>query len=184
MFTRKHLKHNTISKVYPVARHVLINISSSNTCYETVQCSFCRRRYRSHMEKVMKNSGLIVGATVLSILSAVSSAFAIPSLQLDIKGGTYDSASETIVSKTGSFTLYAYLIPDASAPLVGTYYVSAAILPAVSSSTSLGSFKFDGTTVNATSDMTFGTPPVCFTRINQTLNRTQTKDSTRAVFSI
>lgn len=86
---------------------------------------------------------------------------AIPTLQLDIAGGTYDASSETIVSPSGSFTLYAYLIPDKFNNLTNNYYISAAIAPQISSGGGvIGSFNFDGTTINATTDMTYGVPPI------------------------
>ena len=90
----------------------------------------------------------------------INRAHAIPSLQLDIEGGIYDSVTQTVVSSGTSFTLYAFLIPDAGAPLGDTYYISAGLTPAVKQPTSLGSFVFDGTTIDATNDMVYGSPPV------------------------
>lgn len=86
---------------------------------------------------------------------------AIPTLQLDIAGGTYDASSETIVSSGDAFTLYAYLIPNKFNSLVDDYYISAAIAPQIGSGgAAIGSFNFDGITINATSDMTYGVPPI------------------------
>jgi hypothetical protein len=101
---------------------------------------------------------IIVLAAFLAL--APRSVFAIPSLQLDIAGGTYDSTTETIVSSGSSFTLYALLIPSTHTPLVGTYYISAAVVPAVSSPSSLGSFTFNSSLINVTSGMVYGVPPI------------------------
>lgn len=97
---------------------------------------------------------------LLFLGSIINRAEAIPSLQLDIAGGTYDSATQTVVSSGTSFTLYALLIPDAGAPLGDTYYISAAVTPAVNQPISLGSFVFDGTAVDVTSGMVYGSPPI------------------------
>lgn len=94
----------------------------------------------------------------------VSAAYAVPTLQLDIEGGTYDPVTGTIIASGTPFTLYALLTPgpndSVSTMLAETYYVSAALTPQVSSPSSLGSFTFAGNTVNVTSDMTYGTPPI------------------------
>ena len=104
----------------------------------------------------MKRSFVLVGLVLFS-----RAAFAIPSLQLDIDGGVYDTTTETVIAQSSPFTLDAYLIPDAKAPLDGTYYISAAILPPVGPApASLGSFVFNGTTVNVTTDMVYGDPPL------------------------
>lgn len=103
------------------------------------------------------------GAAVLALVfgpAGVRTASAVPTLQLDIGGGVYDTTTETIVATTDPFTLYALLVPDADNTLGDTYYVSAAITPAVASPADLGSFVFNGTTINVTSDMIYGTPPI------------------------
>ena len=87
-------------------------------------------------------------------------ASAIPTLQLGIVGGTYNAATQTIVSSGPVFSIYAFLNPNASNLLGDTYYLSMALTPQVSSASSLGSFTVDGNTVNATTDMTYGTPPL------------------------
>ena len=85
---------------------------------------------------------------------------AIPTLQLGIAGGTYDWSTQTVVSTGPSFSLYAYLLPDTGNLLSDTYYLSMAVTPQVSTSADLGSFTYNSNTVNVTSDMTYGTPPV------------------------
>jgi hypothetical protein len=109
----------------------------------------------------MKLSRIVV---LLGVLLFASRAEALPFLQLDIIGGHYDEATDTIVSGGPTFTLVALLSPgpqdNLASLLADTYYVSAAITPAAGpSGSNLGSFSFNGTTYNATSDMTYGTPP-------------------------
>lgn len=108
------------------------------------------------------------------ILLMVSSFFlcataqAIPVLQVDIAGGTYDSATETIVATGNPFTVYALLNTnqgqygsgDKQVNADDTFYMSVALVPKTGPApASLGSFVFNGVTVNATAGMTYGTPP-------------------------
>ena len=94
-----------------------------------------------------------------AMLPATGILFACPTLQLDIEGGTYDLTTQTIIGDD-SFTLYAYLIPDGSNTLSDEYYISAALVPMVTTESELGSFDFDGDTVNVTEDMVYGVPPL------------------------
>lgn len=104
-------------------------------------------------------------------------AAACPSLQLDIAGGSYDTATETIVSGGSEFSLYALMAPDKQyANLSSYYYIAAALTPnpdasidpSIKSSTDLsklthpdlGSFTFNGLEVQVTKDMVYGTPPL------------------------
>lgn len=109
-----------------------------------------------HIMDQMRRGFLIV--TFLLLTSWVSVASALPSLQLDILGGTYDTTTETIVASSDSFTLYALLLPNKKAPLNDRYYISAALVPKVGAS-DYGSFTFNGATIHATSDMVYGNPP-------------------------
>nr|CBX26940.1 hypothetical protein N47_A09690 [uncultured Desulfobacterium sp.] len=86
--------------------------------------------------------------------------FAYPSLQLDIAGGTYNYATETIIAPGNNFTLYALLKTDNDNLVTDTYYISAAIVPAINSSADLGSFIFAGNNISVTDDMDYGTPPL------------------------
>ncbi len=92
--------------------------------------------------------------------------WACPTLQLDIAGGTYSQpgdgqTKETIVAPEDKFTLYAFLIPNSSNTLQDTYYISAAIVPKVEEpGENLGSFVFSDETINVTSGMTYGIPPL------------------------
>jgi hypothetical protein len=94
---------------------------------------------------------------------------ALPLLQLDIVGGRYDAATQTIVSNGPSFTLVAVLTakPGETVDFAG-YFISAALTPKTGPAhTSVGSFTYDrtwdaagATSVNVTHDMTYGTPPI------------------------
>lgn len=87
-------------------------------------------------------------------------AYAVPILQLDIAGGRYSHSTETIVTSNDVFTLYALLSPSRYNTLGDTYYVSAAVTPQVDAPQDLGSFAFNGSAVNITSDMYYGVPPL------------------------
>lgn len=94
---------------------------------------------------------------------AAASAYAIPTLQLNITGGTYDNATQTVILDTGatSFTVNAYLQEDASNPITDWYGLSIALVPKTGPAAStLGSFKIDSTTVKVTADMVYGVPPL------------------------
>jgi len=109
-------------------------------------------------------------AVILAMVMGSVSAFAIPALQVDIGGGTYDSGTETTVAASDSFDLFALLIPDDAArnvknPLSGTYRVSAALFSDLGDIDelplpTLGSFVFNGTEYDVAADMAWGTPPV------------------------
>jgi hypothetical protein len=87
-------------------------------------------------------------------------AAAVPMLQLDIAGGSYDTTTQTIVSGGTTFSLFALGTHDDVSRLLGrTFYISAAILPASPDANDLGYFSVNGQQVNATADMTYGTPP-------------------------
>ena len=94
--------------------------------------------------------------TIVAGLLAVSSVFALPTLQLDISGGMYDGSTETVVNTSNQFDLVALLN---SSDYSGTYYISMAVTPQISISTDIGSFMF-GTETYTISDMQYGTPPV------------------------
>jgi hypothetical protein len=102
---------------------------------------------------------------VFAAMTVATRAEAVPFLQLDINGGTYDTADETTVANSATFTLVALLTPtgnpnESLADLLGdTYYISAALTPQVSVAGSFGSFEWAGTTYQATGDMVYGTPP-------------------------
>lgn len=102
---------------------------------------------------------------MVGLLFLYQPAFALPNLQLDIVDGSYDTVTETTVATTDPFTLVA-LLQDA-AMLGDDFYLSMAVIPSQLQSTpgpELGQFSFTvdttTTTVNVTSDMTYGTPPI------------------------
>lgn len=118
------------------------------------------------MKRILKALALV---TLLVLGPAMShEAEALPVLQLDFAGGTYDPVTETVVADSGPFTLYAILTPERRATqqeidaLLGTtFYISVALTPQLGDTDpSLGSFSFAGDNVNVTSDMTYGVPPI------------------------
>jgi len=109
--------------------------------------------------------GFLGALSVCGFLAAGAPvAQAYPALQLDIANGYYDNITQTIMTNSNTFTLYALIDTNArpgSAPsLTSTFYISAAVEPLTSTAGNLGSFSVNGTTVNATSDMTYGIPPI------------------------
>lgn len=105
---------------------------------------------------------VLTGLTLFGVLAVgVPVAHAVPALQLDIAGGFYDTTTETIMTSSNSFTLYALLDPTKNGvSITDTYYISVALAPITSTAANLGSFTFNGTNVNATSGMTYGVPPI------------------------
>lgn len=101
----------------------------------------------------MKSIFLAVGAG----LGVVLNAGAIPTLQLDASPATYDPVSETTVSDVNNFTLYA-LLNGLTPSTTDKYYIIAGLQPKNSPSANLGSFVFNGTTVQVTSGMQSGKP--------------------------
>lgn len=98
------------------------------------------------------------------ITSGSLSALAIPTLQLDIGGGTYAGGTDgATVANADSFDLYALLNPGKKKGAIsGTYRISAAIYPRLTETDlpeDLGTFSFGGSTYAATADMVWGAPP-------------------------
>ena len=111
----------------------------------------------------MKSVKAAVFCALLVVASARAEAY--PILQLDIIGGHYDAATQTIVSSGSDFTLVAVLTPKANKPVApylnDTYYISAAVSPEQGpNDTSLGSFTWNTTNYLVTEDMTYGIPPL------------------------
>jgi len=114
------------------------------------------------MRRSVPRLSLLACLIAIAVASRVDAA---PLLQLDIVGGHYDSSSQTMVAGGNPFTLVALATPQgnvsANEILNETYYVSAAISPGVSQpGGNFGSFTVNGQTINATSGMTYGTPPI------------------------
>lgn len=110
------------------------------------------------MKNILSHAG-VAGLTAWFGLAA-GTANAVPVLQLGIAGGAYDLTTQTVVSTDATFSLYAFLAPNNSNTLSDSYYLSMAISPQVSTPANLGSFTYNGTTVNITSGMTYGYPPI------------------------
>jgi len=110
----------------------------------------------------MKKTILIYLLTIAASLCIfIHPAVAIPTLQLDIEGGTYDSTTETIIANDNPFTLYTFLIPDSKNTITDWYYISVAVVPKVGPvGTNLGSFIFNGDTINVTAEMVYGVAPL------------------------
>ena len=112
------------------------------------------------MKSISKKIKVSIFLISLTLLGLSKNVFAIPTLQLDILGGTYDYSTQTIIAPSESFTLYAFLIPDRWNSINDYYYISAAIVPKTGPADSdLGSFVF-GNTIYVTQDMTYGVPPL------------------------
>lgn len=111
------------------------------------------RFVRSIAPAVALSAGWLVAGT----------AQAIPELQLTIPGGSYNSGTETTVAAGQTFDLYALFGPNKD-DLSDTFYLSFALelgngdSPVGSGALNAGSFKFNGTTYNVTSGLTWGTP--------------------------
>jgi hypothetical protein len=111
------------------------------------------------MKSSKKHFAALVGALGLAF---ASSSFALPSLQLDINPGTYDNVTQTTVATTSQFTLRAF---GQGVTLASPYYISMAVVDASGNAVGpanvgLGSFVFNGETIDVTGDMSFGNPPL------------------------
>lgn len=100
---------------------------------------------------------LFLIAAVLCINGTLS---AIPSLQLDIKNGSYSNETETIITNESLFTLYGY--GKSSIDISKDYLLSIAIIPSVlSSEVDWGFFTVNDTLeYYVPIDMNFGIPPI------------------------
>jgi hypothetical protein len=99
-------------------------------------------------------------ACIAAVLLGGVSAIAIPTLQLDIGGGTY--VDGTTIANAKTFDVYALLNPDSDSTLSGLYRISAALYPKTADSSpapSVGTFSFNGVTYNVAADMAWGRPP-------------------------
>jgi hypothetical protein len=108
----------------------------------------------------------------LGWLALLGSLQALPVLQLDIAGGTYDSATQSVVAPGEQFDLYA-LVNSGSSKFKGTndYYLSAAVIPQGTRLTApFGSFSVTHggvtTVFSASQNMVYGTPPTDVTDID------------------
>ncbi len=117
---------------------------------------------------------IFVFIATLAALTLSSPAHAIPTLQLDIGGGYYMNGTEqSVVTGADIFAVYALATSgggmSAADILAETYYLSVSITPKEGPQASkLGSFTFQQEggsveTVDVTTDMTYGSPPLTAT---------------------
>lgn len=101
---------------------------------------------------------------LLLALGLAPLAHGLPMLQLGIGGGSYDQASETIVTGADSFTLYAYGKASGGKQIdVNEYhYISVAITPQIGPDpVDFGSFLVGGVSYDFTNpDVVYGVPPL------------------------
>lgn len=124
------------------------------------------------MKAIMNHRASSLGAfAVAAALGCLAStANALPALQVDFLGGSYDVADESVVTTEENFTLYTYATPtgnlSANDILSDTFKLSIALLPQVGpDAVNLGSFTYSigggpTVTVDVTDDMTYGNPPL------------------------
>lgn len=116
--------------------------------------------------KNLRRISLSLGATAMLGSLVSQAAHAVPSLQIDILSltTTYDDVNEDVVTENSAFILRVLggTGGEGKPVSLGTEYrLSAAITPKTGPlSATLGSFLLNGNQIDATGDMTFGTPPV------------------------
>jgi hypothetical protein len=102
-----------------------------------------------------------LAALAVGILGA-NTALAIPTLQLDIDGGTYIGGSEeSTVTDSSSFDLWALATTDIDTAL--DYYLSIALTPKtenIGDAANLGMVTVGGTQLSSLGSSQYGTPPV------------------------
>jgi hypothetical protein len=86
---------------------------------------------------------------LIGMVILVAPAHSVPILQLDIAGGTYDPATETIITSDSNFTLYALF--DASKKksqglINDPFYIAAALVPTVPNPSGAPSLLIDNVT--------------------------------------
>jgi len=107
-----------------------------------------------------KTLGVLSGLTLLGVLAVGAPvAQAVPGLQLDIDGGFYDTTTETIVTSSDAFTLYA-LIDPTKIYAGQTFYISAALSPQTTSLSGVGDFSLGGSDLLTSSGWSYGVPPL------------------------
>lgn len=95
-------------------------------------------------------------SALAGLLLVASTAFAVPTLQLDIDGGVYDNATETVVSPGDAFTLYALLSDDSYIDF--SFVLTCALTPKTGETIpDFGSFDLNGQAITA-DDMVYGKP--------------------------
>jgi hypothetical protein len=109
--------------------------------------------------KKMNLRRLLIGPVALAVVLAATPVRAVPSLQLDILGGTYVGGTDETVYATGNnFHLFAFM---QGLSLTDNYFLSMALVPPTAVGGNYGSFTVNGgSAINVTSGMDYGNPPV------------------------
>jgi hypothetical protein len=105
----------------------------------------------------MKKTRVAVATLVLALFGLVPSASAYPFLQLDASGGWYNTGTQSVTTNQSTFNLY--LLVDSLA-IPDNLFFSVALTPQTSIGANLGSIVVGDQTVNVTSGMLYGVPPV------------------------
>ncbi len=105
----------------------------------------------------------VIAAAALCLSTGIAEA--LPFLQLDIGGGTYNTADQTTYANSSTFTLYALAdTTQGSVTSTRQFAISAALTPQLAQSLpapNFGTFKVNGVSYSASSaNVTFGTPPL------------------------
>jgi hypothetical protein len=127
----------------------------------------------------LRRISLGLGVTVLLGSLATHTAFAIPGLQVDIVGGTYDLVTESVVLSSETATINALKLTDNDATDTEEHFLSIALSPSSTLAAALGTFDINSAfdfdvigasvtsvtsptvhSVQVTGDMSFGTPPI------------------------
>ena len=110
----------------------------------------------------MKN---FISIFILLLGLTASQVMAVPTLQLTIEGGTYDTITETTITGDSEFNLYAILNPDKGknpqSTLSGNYLLSISVVnPSITIPADLGWFTINDLEIQVTDGMLFGIPPI------------------------
>jgi len=118
-----------------------------------------------------KSLSIITLSLIICCSGFLSTSEALPRLQLDIyddNGVEYDPLTQTVMATSDEFTVYAYATPNdtpkkslSSEDIYdgSNFYLAIALTPKTSIGGDYGSFTVNDVTYNATSSMTYGTPP-------------------------
>ena len=120
-------------------------------------------------------------AAILTLFTLSPVVLALPTMQIDIAGGTYftgtdadGAAKDSIITEDNEFELFVYANPDGKKTGQRAitendifdsnssikFYLSVALTPKTDTAGNYGSFDINGQTVDVTADMVLGTPPL------------------------
>lgn len=122
----------------------------------------------AHTTKRHMNLMSVIVFVLCLLFVAGNTVFAEPYLMLDASPAIYDPISESILATDPVFTLYALVNSEAPEAiedpfLTETFYLAVAVVPDPGYSEpgpDLGSYVFDGITLDIVGDMTYGNPPL------------------------